>query len=505
MKYYHRLDFQLAALFIIVFSSIVTLTGLLNKVSVQIWSYDKNPALAQQLQLTQPLFNDLSLNVNKQQFINQVQYLFNRQNVAKVAATNDKSTTARVNSFDPIIINSINQSSYYYLIVDQQLNIVIDNTNKFTQVELVRAEPTGNGYSVVTSNINDYQESFLIFNEVPAHVIQFNGTAQQSAASASKYLVLVIPNPINIVIPTVSQVVIKDFKTHLRIFGWYYLFIIIGIIGFLRFRLRPLRELELSAKSLTLGKIPNVIPLKLVSHDEVGQLVRAFNAAIEQLNENEIMRKRLIADISHELRTPLTNITGRIEAFEDGIIDNPNALIKFTSSQVNSLIKIIEDMDILTSTDSGELPLSLQEVRIIELLQQLLFNYNVDDSFVGSVHGQACTILIDPARFQQVINNLLDNALKAKPVGLVINIKIRSSANNVTVLFEDNGPGVAISHLPHLFERLYRVDDSRNNNTGGSGLGLAIVRNLIMAHQGSVECYINDLGGLGIKMDLPRR
>ena len=109
-------------------------------------------------------------------------------------------------------------------------------------------------------------------------------------------------------------------------------------------------------------------------------------------------------------------------------------------------------------------------------------------------------LAIDVSRFRQIIKNLLDNATKAKPSDLSILIKVSSTSKMNVICFEDNGPGVPVDQLPRLFDRLYRVDDSRNNNTGGSGLGLAIVKDLVEAHGGCIECYINEKGGLGTKI-----
>ena len=468
MKFYQRLDFQLGIIFILIFSSVITFTGVLNQVKVQIWLYSENPELKKQLTSTRHLFDELAASQNESALI-----------------ANFQSTIAANASI-------IKRSKFLYLIADPKLNVVVDNSEQYTQIELVRPEPLGENFSVVVSNDYDYDESFLTFTEVPALPLKI--------ALDKSYFLLVVPNPIDVEIPTVAQVVIKNFTEHFKIFAWYYFFIIIGIIAFLRFRLRHLRVLEQSAKELTGGKIPELIKLKTSGNDEVGQLVIAFNSAIQRLNDNEATRKRIIADISHELRTPLTNISGRIEAFDDGIIDDPKALIKFTSQQISGLIDIVEDMDVLVSIDSGMFLLEKKNVEITQVIKALLSTYNVNGSIDWEVDGSAMHLAIDVSRFRQIINNLLDNATKAKPSGLCILVKVSSTSKMNVICFEDNGPGVPVDQLPRLFDRLYRVDDSRNNNTGGSGLGLAIVKDLVEAHGGSIECYINEKGGLGTKI-----
>ncbi len=471
MKFHQRLDFQVALIFILAFSTVITITGVLQQVSVRIWQYRENPELNRQLSSSAKVFVGLHASLSEAEAIEHFSVVLDRNS------------------------SLLMQSEFLYILTDSALDVMVDSSEDYTQVELIRPEPSGDKFSVIASNVYRYEESFLTFTEVPALPIK--------TELDELYYLFVVPNPVEVLVPNTAQVALKNFRHHLNVFGWYYLLIAVGIVVFLRLRMQPLRALEQAAQALTNGETPDVPRVQTQRDDEVGRLVLAFDSAIKRLNENELARKRLIADISHELRTPLTNISGRIEAFDDGLIDDHEALIRFTSQQVSGLIAIVEDMDVLTAIDSGQFALNRCEVEIRSLLESHLSTYNIDGKFKWAIDGAPTRAQVDTARFQQIINNLLDNAVKARPDGLVINIEVSKESSYVVVCFEDNGPGVPESELPYLFDRLYRVDESRNSQTGGSGLGLAIVKDIIISLGGDVSCYINRQGGLGTRITLP--
>jgi len=145
MRFYKRLDFQLAFLFLVMISLIITLTGLLNQVSVEIWLYKQNPELQKQLDNNRSYFNQLSLLKNEQELTNRALNIFRNEGFSK--------------------------QKYIYIITDSYLNTLVDSSSEHTQIELIRSEPRGENYSVLTSSNYNKHESFLIFSQVPAIVV----------------------------------------------------------------------------------------------------------------------------------------------------------------------------------------------------------------------------------------------------------------------------------------------------------------------------------------------
>ena len=471
MRAYQRLDVQLAVLFIVILSLTVSLSGWLHRGGHLIYIREPAGELQGRLEAALPGIRELP---------------------AMPAAGYRQRLQRYLHNIDA----QPGDRDYLYLVVNEQFEIVADSAISNTLVELVRAEAAPGHFVVVTSNILGKID--FILTDVMLPGVGFRGPDGDPLwllATAEPAL----PNP-----PRMQPILLDGLRNHLDIFGWYYAGVILVILLFIRHRLKPLRQLEVAAGQL----IDNQLPAGVADpgrDDEVGQLVTAFNTAVARLAANEKQRKRMIADISHELRTPLTNISGRIEAYEDGIISDHQALIAFTSRQIQGLTAIVEDMSLLTLADAGELPLHKEPVSLSQLLTEMLDNASLGGAFDWQLSGDIPRVLIDPWRFRQVVNNLLSNAQKAKPRGLRLTVRLVDDGERVSCCFEDNGPGVSDDQLPHLFERLYRVDASRTGSTGGSGLGLSIVASLVHAHGGSIRAYGVRPNGLGLEIGLPVR
>jgi len=216
---------------------------------------------------------------------------------------------------------------------------------------------------------------------------------------------------------------------------------------------------------------------------------------ITELKTQERLRQELVANVSHELRTPLSIVHGYVETLLDGAIeDRPTAerFLKVMHRHGERLNLIIEDLLTLSRLDSGTTPLALEPVDLRESITTVL------DRLESNIRTRATTVTTrftddfptisaDPHRIDQLLFNLLDNALKYTPAESgTIAIEGSHDANGVEIRITDNGPGIPLEDQPRLFERFYRVHKHRNRDAGGTGLGLSIVKHIVAAHGGEV-------------------
>jgi signal transduction histidine kinase len=232
---------------------------------------------------------------------------------------------------------------------------------------------------------------------------------------------------------------------------------------------------------------------------ELHSLSQTFNDMAESLRKSDEAKKAFIADVTHELRTPLTVIKGTIETLEDGALDDVEGrgpLLTSMQRETDRLIRLVNELLVLTRADAGSLQLNMQTLNLAELAKArcevfsgvaarkgIVLNCLVDDRSTPRVEA-------DPDRVSQVINNLLDNAIRHSPDNSTINITIRPIDDGVECSVQDHGTGIPAEHLPFIFERFYRVDASRSRNDskdGGTGLGLAIARALVNAQGGQIR------------------
>ncbi|MFA6961453.1 MAG: ATP-binding protein [Opitutaceae bacterium] len=210
----------------------------------------------------------------------------------------------------------------------------------------------------------------------------------------------------------------------------------------------------------------------------------------------ETVRKDFVANVSHELRTPLSVIKGYIETLVDGHEDIPiedrTRFLKTIQRHTERLNSLLEDLLVLSRLESINPGLRRESVKLHTLLSGIIDDYHARPATSGhqlklNVDAAVGTMLIDPLKITQVIENLLDNALKYTPKGSSIELSARlQDLGEVIVMLNDNGPGIPADDLPHLFERFYRVDKGRSREKGGTGLGLSIVKHIVQLHGGRV-------------------
>lgn len=286
---------------------------------------------------------------------------------------------------------------------------------------------------------------------------------------------------------------------------------------------RPVRALQQTARRLARGDYQARAPTP--TRDELGRLAEDLNDLATTLARNEDARRRWVSDIAHELRTPLSLLRADIEAMQDGVRPTDSAALAGLHEAVLRIGRLVEDLNELTLTEPGTRAYQRRPTDVAALVAETVADARERFAEQGlrlSVEriGNGPSVLdADPDRLGQLLQNLLENSRaytdprpdpKHDPgpdprqdPGQPVRVRIDCQPERLLIAIDDGPPGVPDSALPHLFERLYRVDASRNRRSGGAGLGLAIARNIVEAHGGTITAEHSPLGGLGIRISLP--
>ena len=272
---------------------------------------------------------------------------------------------------------------------------------------------------------------------------------------------------------------------------------------------RPLEGLARAASAVAAGDLDQNVPADSDIR-ELHSLGEAFNHMTASLRHSNRAKNAFIADVTHELRTPLTVINGTIETLEDGALDDlegRGALLQSMLSETQRLIRLVNDLLVLTRADADALNLKLEAVDLCELarlrcerLSPLAGPRQV--ALTVEVVGQA-EVRGDADRLSQILDNLLENAIRHAPENSTVTVTIQREGNEVCCAVSDQGAGIPSQHLPFIFERFYRADPARERLSGGAGLGLAIVRSLVLAQGGRVTAGSLEGQGATITFWLP--
>jgi signal transduction histidine kinase len=299
-----------------------------------------------------------------------------------------------------------------------------------------------------------------------------------------------------------TQATDTDFLNRINNYLWIAGIIAIAIallLGILLTRqiTRPLRALNTGAKHISEGDLSYRV--KVDSRDEIGKLAESFNNMAVKLDNSEQSRRRLVSDVAHELRTPLTVIRGTVDGIEDGVFPPDKDHLDSIKEQTDLLSHLVNDLRDLSLAESGQLKLDLVLVDIISLTRRKIsqFEVNAQQKKIQLKMESPSSLpetRIDPRRIEQVIGNLLSNAIRHTPEGgqITLALKLDQAAaktekDKLLISVSDTGEGIPAEHLPHIFERFYRVETSRSRSEGGAGLGLAIVKQMVEAHGGKVS------------------
>ena len=269
---------------------------------------------------------------------------------------------------------------------------------------------------------------------------------------------------------------------------------------------RPLARLRVAAEQVASGDLETRVSVR--TKDEVGRVGIAFNQMASQLQRQEGLRKQMVADIAHELRTPLTVMQVNLEAMGDGLLDASPEELDGLHHEVTRLGRLVEDLRVLSLADAGRLQLYPAEMTVNELIKSAIrrLRPQAEDKgikLVGTLMRPDLTIKADEDKLQQVLANLISNALRYTPAGAHVYVTAAATAKQVQITVRDEGPGVPPEQIDVLFERFYKGDKSRSRNESGSGLGLSIVKQIVASHGGTVSAALVPAGGLEISFTLP--
>jgi two-component system sensor histidine kinase BaeS len=251
----------------------------------------------------------------------------------------------------------------------------------------------------------------------------------------------------------------------------------------------PVRQMLAASRRIAEGHYVERVPA--AGHDELAALAGAFNIMAAELEAVERRRVALIGDVAHELRTPLATIEGYTEGVLDGVVAPSEGTWALIHDEVGRLKRLVADLQELSRAEAKQLMLHLAAVALAEVVERARARLapqfaEKGVALVVAAPADLPLVMVDADRILQVLVNLLGNALRATPAGGQVRVQAYAAPDAVVVEVTDTGMGIAPEHLPHLFERFYRVDKARSRALGGHGIGLTISKALIEAHGGRI-------------------
>lgn len=289
--------------------------------------------------------------------------------------------------------------------------------------------------------------------------------------------------------------------------------LLVAIVGALagivlsRMLAAPLQELAGGAQAIARQDLSHRVPVR--GSDEMRTVAESFNDMAGQLEQGEMLRRQMLADVSHELRNPLHILRGNLQAMLDGVYPLDEAEVGRLLEQTDHLTALINDLHELSLAEARRLPMDLEPVDLGVLVKEAAVAFRpmaLSDGIDLRVEllGRPPVVNADRARLRQTLQNLLLNALRHTSPGGRILLSVENVNGLATVIVQDNGTGISADHLPRVFDRFYRTDDARDRETGGAGLGLAIAKAIIEAHDGQITAASAGLDkGTTITITLP--
>jgi two-component system OmpR family sensor kinase/two-component system sensor histidine kinase BaeS len=280
------------------------------------------------------------------------------------------------------------------------------------------------------------------------------------------------------------------------------------LIGLLLTRrvVSPLAEVIAAAEEIAGGRLQTRVGSK--GPDDLRGLSDSFNKMADALERNDRERRDMLADIAHELRTPLTVMRGRLEGIMDGVYPADEDHVGPALEEAYLLERLVEDLRLLTLAESHQLVFENHELDLIEIARRSIsmFQAEADEKKISLslvISLENALIVADPLRTEQVIGNLLSNALRYVPEVGEVWVEIAQAGDEVTISINDNGPGIPEADLPFIFNRFWRGERSRARLSGGAGLGLAITKLLVEEQGGRIVARGLPGGGLQVCVSFP--
>jgi two-component system OmpR family sensor kinase/two-component system sensor histidine kinase BaeS len=285
------------------------------------------------------------------------------------------------------------------------------------------------------------------------------------------------------------------------------LFLVIVATLLIRRFVNPLADVIYAARSLAAGKLDTRIPAE--GPQDLRSLSESFNEMATALERSDRERRAMLADVAHELRTPLSVIRGRLEGIVDGIYSEDGPQVSMALEQTYLMQRLVDDLRLLTLVETRQLQFDKRDIDLANVIRSVIDMFSAEAqekniSLSFSEQSGNLTTHIDPQRFEQVISNLVGNAIRYVPDGSRVWVTARGTSHGVQITVNDNGKGIPIEDLPYIFDRFWRKDKSRSRATGGTGLGLAIAKQLIEAQGGTIQARNLPEGGLQVLIGLKK-
>ncbi len=269
---------------------------------------------------------------------------------------------------------------------------------------------------------------------------------------------------------------------------------------------KPIGSVVKATNSIVTGKYKNKIKEES-NIKEINEMISSVNTLAFSLDEEEKIRKTMTKDISHELRTPLTTMQGQLEALIDGIWEPTEERLQSIHEEVRRLSRLVGSLEHLSRYESEDLILNKNEVDIKELVEMILINFEKElhDKNI-SLNNKLETFIInvDRDKITQGLINIISNGIKYTEQGGIIEITCDEGKNIAIIHIRDSGIGISKEHLPYIFQRFYRADESRTRVTGGAGIGLTISKAIIEAHGGNIKVKSEVNEGTEFIIELPK-
>ncbi len=271
---------------------------------------------------------------------------------------------------------------------------------------------------------------------------------------------------------------------------------------------RPIGELSAGISRMSRGDLSTRVEVR--GKNEFAQLASAFNSMSEKLERLDKSRNQFVSNASHELKTPLSTMKILSETLLYQENYDPEMQKEFLSDinkEIDRLNRIVSDLLTLVNIDSGGMQMNLGETRLRDVVTEQVKRLTPLAREAGlelsCVIRDPCETTGDSLKLQQVVYNVIDNAIKYTPRGGEVHVELAKVGKKAVIRVEDTGIGIPQEDLPHIFDRFYRVDKARSRETGGTGLGLSIVKQIVLLHDGDVRAESVENKGSTFTIELP--
>jgi signal transduction histidine kinase len=349
------------------------------------------------------------------------------------------------------------------------------------------------------------------------HII-LNGTEEKGLYTTSTFDINVNGKIVgSILVGQYSPVLLSkediSFKTEINkgiVFGGVLTIAIVGIISIILSKQfsKPIKEVSKTSVNLSKGNYESRSGIKS-NIEEIKNLIDSINSLGEKLNNQDLLRKRLVSDISHEIRTPLNVLQNNIEAMIDGIIQVTTEKLNNLNDEVIRFGKLLNNLDALKQIESEEIPINLGLVNIEELISSIISDFSIEATeknvrlIMEKDEKKKFIVIGDYDKLKQVFINLISNGIKFTNKEGCVWINLRSNGAFIEIQIKDNGIGIRKEDLPFVFERMYRSDKSRHK-TEGSGIGLTIAKRILSMHSASIDVESKGNKGTIFTISIPK-